>query len=58
MVKADHRKKAGPLQPIPPPERKWSQITTDLVTDLPEAEGDSTDAGVVGKVVPLETYAH
>ena len=39
MVKEDHRKKAGPLQPIPPPERKWSQITTDLVTDLPEAEG-------------------
>ena len=39
MVKANYRKKARPLQPIPPPDRKWSQVITDLVTDLPEAEG-------------------
>ena len=39
MVKSDHRKKAGQLQPIPPPDRKWSQVTIDLVTDLPEAKG-------------------
>ena len=27
------------MQPIPLPERVWQQITTDLVTDLPESEG-------------------
>ena len=35
VMKSDHRKKAGPLQPIPIPTRKWAQITTNLVTDLP-----------------------
>ena len=34
-MKSDHRKQAGLLQPIPVPTRKWEQITTDLVTDLP-----------------------
>ena len=35
VMKFDHRKKVGPPQPIPIPTRKWEQITTDLVTDLP-----------------------
>lgn len=35
----DNRKKAGPFQLVPPPERRWSQVTTDLVTDLLESEG-------------------
>lgn len=39
LVKSDHRKKAGLLQPIPFPKRKWQQITTDLVTDLLGSEG-------------------
>ena len=39
LVKSDHRKKAGTLQPIPLPERKWQEITTDLVTYLPKSEG-------------------
>ena len=39
LMKSDHRKKAGLLQPIPLPERKWQQITTDLVTNLLEVEG-------------------
>ena len=38
LVKSDHRKKVGALQQIPLPEGKWQQITTDLVTDLPESE--------------------
>ena len=28
VMKSDHRKKVGPLQPIPIPTRKWEQITT------------------------------
>ena len=39
LVKSDHRKKAGALQPIPLPERKWQQIMTNLVTDSLESEG-------------------
>ena len=57
MVKADHRKKAGPLQPIPPPERKWSQITTDLVTDLPEADGYTAVAVFVDRLTKMVHFA-
>lgn len=42
MIKADNRKRAGPLQPISPAERKWIQVTTDLVTNLPDSEGYTT----------------
>ena len=37
-MKSDNWKKAGELQTIPLPERAWQQITTDLVTDLPESD--------------------
>ena len=42
VMKSDHRKKAGLLQPIPIPTRKWEQITADLVTDLPPSNGYTT----------------
>ena len=38
-MKSDNQKKAGEMQPIPLPKRAWQQITTDLVTDLPELDG-------------------
>ena len=40
--KSDNQKKAGALQPIPLLERAWEQITTGLVTDLPESEAKTT----------------
>ena len=33
VMKSDHKKKVGPLHPIPIPTKKWEQIITDLVTD-------------------------
>jgi hypothetical protein len=57
MVKADNRKKAGPLQPIPPPERKWSQVTTDLVTDLPDSEGYTAVAVFVDRLTKRVHFA-
>ena len=50
LVKSDHRKKAGALQPIPLLERKWQQIMTNLVTDLPESEGKTGIAVFVDRL--------
>ena len=38
-MKSDNRAKAGLLQPLEIPSRKWTHVTTDLVTDLPESNG-------------------
>ena len=38
-VKSDNKTKAGLLQPLEIPTRKWAHVTTDLVTDLPESNG-------------------
>ena len=57
MIKPDTRKKAGALQPIPPPERKWSQVTTDLVTDLPESEGYTAVAVFVDRLTKRVHFA-
>ena len=53
LMKSDHRKKAGLLQPIPLPERKWQQITIDLVTDLPESEGMTAIAVFVDRLTKM-----
>ena len=52
-MKSDHRQKAGLLQPIPLPEQKWQQITTDLVTDLPESEGMTAIAVFVDRLTKM-----
>ena len=39
MMKSDNRAKAGLLQPLESPSRKWAHVTTDLATDLPESNG-------------------
>ena len=52
-MKSDNRKKAGALLPIPLPERAWQQITTDLVTDLPESEGNTAVAVFVDRLTKM-----
>ena len=52
-MKSDNRKKAGVLQPIPLPERAWQQITTDLVTDLPESDGKTAIAVFVDRLTKM-----
>ena len=53
LMTADHRKKAGLLQPIPLPKRKWQQITTDLVTDFPESKGMTAIAVFVDRLTKM-----
>ena len=57
VMKSDHRKKVGPLQPIPIPTRKWEQITTDLVTDLPSSAGYTTIAVFVDRLTKMVHFA-
>lgn len=38
-MKNETSKPKGLLQPIPVPDRKWQQVTTDLMTDLPKSGG-------------------
>ena len=52
-MKSDHKKKAGSLQPIPLPKRKWQQITTGVVTDLPELEGMTSIAVFVDQLTKM-----
>ena len=57
VMKSDHRKKAGLLQPIPVPSRKWEQITTDLVTDLPPSDGHTAVAAFVDRLTKMVHFA-
>ena len=44
MFKSENQAPKGLRQAIPVPTAKWEQITTDLVTDLPESHGFSAVA--------------
>ena len=56
-VKLDNRTKAGLLQPLEIPIRKWAQVTTDLVTDLPESNGFTTIAVFVDRMTKMVHFA-
>ena len=56
-MKSDHRKQAGLLLPIPIPTRKWEQITTDLVTDLPPFNGYTAIAVFVDRLSKMVHFA-
>ena len=37
MIKSDNRPKAGLVQSLEIPSRKWTHVTTDLIIDLPDS---------------------
>ena len=53
MVKSDNQAKAGLMQPLEIPSRKWAHITTDLVTNLPESNGYMAIAVFVDKLTKM-----
>ena len=56
-MKLDNRAKAGLLQPLEIPTRKWAQVTTDLVTDLPESDGYTAIAVFVDRYTKMVHFA-
>ena len=57
LVKSDHRKKVGVLQTIPLLEQKCQQITTNLVSDLPESDGKTAIAIFVDRLSKMVHFA-
>ena len=50
MFKSENQAPKRLWQAIPVPTAKWEQITTDLVTDLPESHGYSAVAVFVDRL--------
>ena len=53
MMKSDNRTKAGLLQPLEIPSRKWAHVTTDLVTDVPESNGFTAIIAFIDKLTKM-----
>ena len=53
MVNSDNRARAGLLRPLEIPSRKWTRITTDLVTNLPESNGYMAIAVFIDKLTKM-----
>ena len=53
MMKSNNRAKAGLLQPLEIPSRKWIHVTTDLITDLPESNGFTAIIVFVDKLTKM-----
>ncbi|KAI2665823.1 Transposon Tf2-9 polyprotein [Labeo rohita] len=49
MSKVPHCLPAGLLQPLPVPQRPWSHIAIDFVTDLPPSNGYTTILFIIGR---------
>ncbi|KAL0199234.1 hypothetical protein M9458_007774, partial [Cirrhinus mrigala] len=49
MSKVPHRLPAGLLQPLPVPQRPWSHIAIDFVTDLPPSNGYTTILSIIDR---------
>lgn len=48
-TKVSHQAPAGLLQPLPIPQRPWSHIAIDFITDLPESQGHTTILTVIDR---------
>ena len=53
MMKSDNKAKAGLLQPLEIPSRKWAHVAMDLVTDLPESSEFTTIVISVDKLTKM-----
>ncbi len=49
MSKSSHQRPAGLLQPLPVPQRPWSHIAIDFVTDLPTSRNYTTILTVIDR---------
>ncbi|KAL0156950.1 hypothetical protein M9458_048196, partial [Cirrhinus mrigala] len=49
ISKVPHRLPAGLLQPLPVPQRPWSHIAIDFVTDLPPSNGYTTILSIIDR---------
>ncbi len=49
MTKSSHQRPAGLLQPLPVPQRPWSHIAIDFVTDLPNSKNYTTILTVIDR---------
>lgn len=58
VMKSDHQKKVGLLQPIPIPNKKWEQISTDLATELLPSYGYKAIVVSVDHLIKMFTSAH
>ncbi|CAI7900671.1 unnamed protein product [Closterium sp. NIES-54] len=52
-MKSSWKRPAGQLQPIPPPERAWQQVTMDFVTGLPAGATEETTRLFISTIVRL-----
>ena len=52
-MKVDNRTKAGLLQRLEIPSRKWAHVTTDLIIDLPESNGFTAIVVFVDKLTKM-----
>ncbi|CAI7846868.1 unnamed protein product [Closterium sp. NIES-53] len=58
LMKSSRKRLAGQLQPIPPPERAWQQVTMDFVTGLPVgASGNDAILVVVDRLTKMAHFA-
>ncbi|CAI7797125.1 unnamed protein product [Closterium sp. NIES-53] len=57
LMKSSRKRPAGQLQPLPPPERAWQQVTVDFVTGLPAgASGINAILVVVDRLTKMAHF--